>query len=374
MIGDPLYAALDRTAVPVGATAEQWDRYLRILAAAKPTLCVDFDGTMTLAGPYEPGVPSIGVQPGTRRALAEWVAEGYRIVVLTARNTADVWPWLAGHGLTQFVDEVTNTKPPAVAYIDDRAVSFGGDWDAVRAKVRTLADRPAAPPSDDVSRETDLSGHGRVACSCGATIRNCRCPSEAHPGLVETIERGCAACLAAAAEPTPHAVAHVRVHGLDVAIENEPGSIRRSKHTKPDGSPEWETRMAYRYGEIGHTEGADGDAIDVFLTPDPEGSDRVFVINQIDPATRRFDEHKCVLGARSLDEARAVYLANYDATGPQRIGSIREMPLDEFKRWAFGGPRRIEAASYFETCEHAPAGGDGHPGAIPDSDRVPDRE
>lgn len=143
-----LYPESDRTAIPLGAPASKWRRLLAQIAAAQPTLAIDFDGTMTLAGPYEPGTPTVGVQPGTRQALAEWNAEGYRIVVLTARNPADVWPWLAAHGLTAFVAAVTNTKPPAVAYIDDRAVSFGGDWAAVRKRVRELAEESAAPAGD----------------------------------------------------------------------------------------------------------------------------------------------------------------------------------------------------------------------------------
>jgi len=53
------------------------------------------------------------------------------------------------------------------------------------------------------------------------------------------------------------------------------------------------------------TEGTDGDHLDVFLGADPESSDRVFVINQIDPATGELDEHKVVLGATSEAEARA---------------------------------------------------------------------
>lgn len=379
-----IYPESDRTVIPLGAPAAKWRRLLAQIAAAQPTLCIDFDGTMTLAGPYESGVPSVGIQPGLRQALAEWNAEGYRVVVLTARNAADVWPWLAAHGLTPFVSGVTNTKPPAVAYIDDRAVSFGGDWAAVRKRVRELAAELPAPPSDvsrgtpsaiaaaDVHRrlqaalnqETVLCPHcgssawgllapGFETAKCETCGKNFQRPAPPKPSALaaEALSNAQRRALAHRPDPTPaqreagnYRKAHVRVHGLDIAIENPRGSIRRG--VAADGA-EWATRLQHDYGYFKGTEGADGDHLDVFLGADPESSDRVFVINQIDPATGELDEHKVVLGATSEAEARCIYLANYDDSGPSRVGSIREMSLDEFNRWAFDGPRTVEAARLF---------------------------
>ena len=55
----------------------------------------------------------------------------YEIVVLTAwsslgekRNTL-IKKWLKSHGLNVMV---TNKKLPAIAYIDDRAIRFQGNW------------------------------------------------------------------------------------------------------------------------------------------------------------------------------------------------------------------------------------------------------
>ena len=63
----------------------------------------------------------------------------------------------------------------------------------------------------------------------------------------------------------------------------------------------------------------------------PTDKDKVFVVNQIDPKTGKFDEHKIVFGSQGEAAARTTYLRNYDKTGPYRIGSVTEMSVDEFK-------------------------------------------
>ncbi len=44
--------------------------------------------------------------------------------------------WLRKHGIE--VDEVCEHKPPAVVYVDDRAVPFRGDWDQVIVDIRNF--------------------------------------------------------------------------------------------------------------------------------------------------------------------------------------------------------------------------------------------
>lgn len=125
---------------------------------------------------------------------------------------------------------------------------------------------------------------------------------------------------------------HVRLHGLDVTIENPKGSTRSGvdRHGK-----RWSVTMRHHYGYIKRTEGADGDHVDVFIGPHPE-SDLVFVIDQIRPDTGRFDEHKVVLGARTRDEAKQIYLSNYQH-GWRGLGAISEMDLEPFKDWLANG-------------------------------------
>lgn len=123
---------------------------------------------------------------------------------------------------------------------------------------------------------------------------------------------------------------HVRVHGLDISVENPRGSVR--KGVDESGRP-WETEMRAHYGYIKGSVGADKDHVDVFLGERPEDGP-VYVVDQVDPSTGKFDEHKVVMGAGSADEARDIYLSNYEA-GWQGLGAITEMDVDEFKGWVY---------------------------------------
>ena len=72
---------------------------------------------------------------GTREAIAR-LRKVYRVVVHSTRCRAPegceaIKQWLARHGIE--VDEVCEHKPPAVVYVDDRAVPFRGDWEQVTA-------------------------------------------------------------------------------------------------------------------------------------------------------------------------------------------------------------------------------------------------
>ncbi len=98
---------------------------------AKPVLAVDFDGVIHRYSKgwnggeiYDP--PVKGAPEALRR-----ISRKFKIVVFTARATtptrkARVAAYLKKHGIS--FDEITNRKPPAVAYIDDKAIRFSGSW------------------------------------------------------------------------------------------------------------------------------------------------------------------------------------------------------------------------------------------------------
>lgn len=132
-----------------------------------------------------------------------------------------------------------------------------------------------------------------------------------------------------------YAKGHVRLHGMDITIENPQGSVRRG--VAPDGTP-WENELASHYGYVRSSRGNDGDNVDVFIGPDPH-SERVFVVDQLHP-DGSFDEHKAMLGFHTEDEAVQGYLANYDAGHEQNIGAVTELPVAAFKSWVHDGVKK----------------------------------
>src|SRR5262249_30042795 len=109
---------------------------------------------------------------------------------------------------------------------------------------------------------------------------------------------------------------HTRIHGLDISIENKAGSIRSG--VGPNGEP-WRVKMPAAYGYIKRTEGADGDHVDCYIGPHLK-SPRVYVIDQVDANSKDFDEHKCMLGFGSKQQALGTYKRGFsDGKGAARI-------------------------------------------------------
>lgn len=124
---------------------------------------------------------------------------------------------------------------------------------------------------------------------------------------------------------------HIRLHGLDIAIENPKGSVR--KGVDPVTKKVWSVTMPYDYGYIKRTTGADGDHVDVCIGPD-ETSDKVWVVDQVDLNSGAFDEHKCVFGCANEVEAMALYQSGFsDGHGHDRMGAVTGMSMEEFKIW-----------------------------------------
>lgn len=124
------------------------------------------------------------------------------------------------------------------------------------------------------------------------------------------------------------------ISGLKIAIENPCGSCRTG--VSNDGI-EWSNKQFAHYGYIERSDGADGDEIDVYVkegTDDSWGGD-VYVINQLHVDTAEFDEHKCMIGFGSEDEAVKNYLSNYDKDW-QGLGSVDKMSFENFKRFVKG--------------------------------------
>lgn len=137
---------------------------------------------------------------------------------------------------------------------------------------------------------------------------------------------------------------HVKISGLDITIENPKGSERSG--TDPDGNP-WSVTMPAHYGYIKRTEGADGDQVDVYIGDD-HASDKVFIVDQGDLATGKFDEHKAIIGTGGLEAAKTLYAGGFsDGRGMERIKSIKELTTDEFKTWLKTGDTTQEVGNKF---------------------------
>lgn len=152
---------------------------------------------------------------------------------------------------------------------------------------------------------------------------------------------------AAQAEAGNYQKGHTSVGGMPVTIETAQGSMRRG--VGADGQP-WEVQMPGHYGYFKRTDGADGDHLDVTLGPYAHQAERhpAFIVDQIDPKTGKFDEHKTFVGYPNAEAATAAYDASFsDGSGPARRGAVNAMSFPDFKQWAENGDT-TKALSYQE--------------------------
>jgi hypothetical protein len=139
---------------------------------------------------------------------------------------------------------------------------------------------------------------------------------------------------------------HVKIHGFDISIEQPKGSVRSGVD---ENGKAWQSEMKNTYGYIRETEGRDRDHIDVFVGDNPS-NEKVFVVDQVNPNTGEFDEHKVMMGFNSIDEAEAAYLSNYEE-GWQGLGNITETSIEDFRKWAETEGRRIKPFSEYKSVQ-----------------------
>lgn len=274
------------------------------------TVAVDLDGTLaTHYETYDPDrIPD--PRPGAKEEMERLRKMGVRLIIHTVRGETDtVQKWLEEHEIPfDHINENPDQPPKASSklyadvYVDDRAVSAKPPLGEVFAEVRRrLAEE----------KQAELTVRQQVAYEA----RKARKPTPAQ------------------AEAGNYRKGHVRWGGLEIAIETPAGERRR---------PEW-PRLKYHYGYIKRTEGRDGDHVDVILGPHLE-TELVFVVNQTDPETGKFDEHKCVIGARNEAEAKEIYSANY-SKGWKGMGSVVALTLPQFKQWLAEGDTKKPLAA-----------------------------
>lgn len=139
---------------------------------------------------------------------------------------------------------------------------------------------------------------------------------------------------------------HTTFQGLQIAIENQKGSVRKGVDHRT-GKP-WRTVMKNPYGYIVGSKGLDNQPLDCYLGPD-EGARFAYVVHQLDPHTGNWDEDKVMLGWRDPLQAKEAYLAHYD--NPAFFGDISAVPMEDFKKkveQSAKNPTKISAAKTLE--------------------------
>lgn len=100
--------------------------YLRGLMASRPTVAIDFDGTL---------VAGNEMLPGAKDALRKLHDAGFYIIIHSCNNPE--WIRLVLNNNDVFYDYIWEDKGKPVAhwYIDDRGVRYDSDWSKTLAEL-----------------------------------------------------------------------------------------------------------------------------------------------------------------------------------------------------------------------------------------------
>lgn len=134
---------------------------------------------------------------------------------------------------------------------------------------------------------------------------------------------------------------HFRVRGFDITIENPVGSKRFYGKNKKKYNV-----MKNHYGYFTKSKGKDGDQVDVFIGPDIEKFEKVYVVDQ--KIDGKFDESKVMFGFSDKKEAKAAYFANFDKNW-HGFMHITGVSLATFRKWLYRGRKQRQPfADYVE--------------------------
>lgn len=107
----------------------------------KQTVVFDFDGVIHSYKSGWQGPTVIPDEPveGIKEAIAEIRKSGYEVVIVSTRcetleGQAAIMKYLNEHGIEY--DNIRKEKPPAIVYIDDRAICFDGNADSLLEKIQ----------------------------------------------------------------------------------------------------------------------------------------------------------------------------------------------------------------------------------------------
>ena len=249
---------------------------------------------------------------------------------------------------------------PELADYDDRSneegygggSSLGSDSsrrgvDEGNSQGEEISGREASSQSE-IGESTDSGRTGRQEVSSmesgeGSAVRGSHLPQEASFG-----ERLKSAIAETETEPTEaqkkagnYKKGHLSFGGYDYTVETPKGVTRSGKDEQ--GKP-WSVTMHDTYGYILGKIGVDGDHIDMFINDaaDLDTFDgNVYVVDQVNPETGEFDEHKVMYGYPSEEAATEAYLANYSKDW-KGLGKVTAVPKATFDKWLESSDRKTK--------------------------------
>jgi hypothetical protein len=147
---------------------------------------------------------------------------------------------------------------------------------------------------------------------------------------------------------------HLSFGGYDFTVETPKGVTRSGKDEQ--GKP-WSVTMHDTYGYILGKIGVDGDHIDMFINDaaDLDTFDgNVYVVDQVNPETGEFDEHKVMYGYPDEAAATKAYLSNY-SKGWKGLGKVTSVPKVTFDKWLESSDRKTKPFREYAMIQHEEA-------------------
>lgn len=147
---------------------------------------------------------------------------------------------------------------------------------------------------------------------------------------------------------------HLSFGGYDFTVETPKGVTRSGKDEQ--GKP-WSVTMHDTYGYILGKIGVDGDHIDMFINDAADLDNfngNVVVIDQVNPKTGEFDEHKVMYGYPDEAAAITAYAKNY-SPGWKGLGKVTSVPKATFDKWLESSDRKTKPFRDYAMIQHEEA-------------------
>ena len=100
----------------------------------KKTILIDLDGVLNdYIGNYDKDfIPPIKV--GVKEFL-EGLSKNYQVKIFTTRDKSLASKWVFENGLSELIVGITNVKEPCWVYVDDRCITFDGNFEDLIDKI-----------------------------------------------------------------------------------------------------------------------------------------------------------------------------------------------------------------------------------------------